>query len=165
VKANLFLLAGAIRSAGGSDDLKKIGGLLRSHPWLAVLFLIPALSLAGLPPLSGFWAKFLVIDSSLSAGENWLAAVALVVGLLTLFSMSKIWMEAFWKEAPVKRPTPRKVPAALIVPIVLLGAVTMTIGLFAQPFVTFAESAAAVLVDPATYIAAVLDEPIRLGEQ
>jgi multicomponent Na+:H+ antiporter subunit D len=167
VKANLFLLAGAIRHAAGTDDLKKTGGLLRSHPWLAVLFLIPALSLAGLPPLSGFWAKLLVIDPALRAGEYWLAAVALVVGLLTLFSMSKIWMEAFWKEAPIKRTVPRKVPVALIVPIVLLAGVTITIGLFAQPFVTFAESAAAVLVDPSKYIAAVLDTtvPIRLGER
>ena len=166
VKANLFLLAGAIRSAAGTDDLKKTGGLLRSHPWLALLFLIPALSLAGLPPLSGFWAKFLVIDPALRAGEYWLAAVALVVGLLTLFSMSKIWMEAFWKDPPHVRAVPRKVPAVLIVPIVMLGAVTMTIGLFAQPFVSFAESAAAVLVDPAPYIAAVLDPavPIRPGE-
>ena len=166
VKANLFLLAGAIRSAAGTDDLKKTGGLLRSHPWLAVLFLIPALSLAGVPPLSGFWAKFLVIDPALRAGQYWLAAVALVVGLLTLFSMSKIWMEAFWKEAPIARTVPRKVPIVLIVPIVLLAAVTMTIGLFAQPFITFAESAAAVLADPSSYIAAVLDTtvPLRLGE-
>ena len=164
VKANLFLLAGAIRSAAGTDDLKKTGGLLRSHPWLALLFAIPALSLAGIPPLSGFWAKFLVIESSLQADETWLAAVALAVGLLTLFSMGKIWIEAFWKDPPVVRAVPRTVPLALIAPIALLGAVTLTIGLFAEPFVRFAESAAAVLVDPTPYIAAVLESAGPTGD-
>ncbi len=141
VKANLFLLAGAIRAAGGSDDLRKTGGLL-----------IPALSLAGLPPLSGFWAKFLVIDASLRAEYYGLAAVALVVGVLTLFSMMKIWMEAFWKASPVKPSRRRHVPLAFIIPIAMLGAVTMTIGLFADPFVTYARNAAEVLVDPPLYI-------------
>ena len=41
----------------GSDNLDKIGGLLRRTPWLATLFLIAALSLAGLPPLSGFFLE------------------------------------------------------------------------------------------------------------
>jgi multicomponent Na+:H+ antiporter subunit D len=156
VKANLFLLAGAIHRAAGTDDLRKAGGLLKSHPWLAVLFLIPALSLAGLPPLSGFWAKFLVIDASLRVEAWWLAAVALVVGALTLFSMSKIWMEAFWKKPVRVRATPRAVPVAFLIPIALLGAVTLGIGLFADPFIEYARFATAALVDPAQYIAEVL---------
>ena len=160
VKANLFLLAGAIQRAGGTDDLKKSGGLLRSHPWLAVLFLIPALSLAGLPPLSGFWAKFLVIEPSLREEMGWLAAVALVVGLLTLFSMSKIWMEAFWKASPIVRTRPRAVPLAMLLPIAALGSVTVAMGLFAQPFVTLAEQAALVLVEPQRYIAAVFPDAV-----
>ncbi len=155
VKANLFLLAGAIRKASGTDDLRRSGGLLKSHPWLAVLFLIPALSLAGIPPLSGFWAKFLVIDASFRDESYWLAAVALVVGGLTLFSMSKIWMEAFWKAPMRVRVTKRRVPVAMVAPIVLLGAVTLVIGLFADPFVEYARTASAVLVDPTDYIAAV----------
>ncbi|MGE0796695.1 MAG: proton-conducting transporter membrane subunit [Lautropia sp.] len=97
VKANLFLVGGAIRLAGGSTDLARIGGLYRRAPLLAILFAIPALSLAGVPPLSGFWAKFVVVRSSLEAGHVALAAIALVVGLLTLYSMAKIWNEAFWK--------------------------------------------------------------------
>src|SRR5690606_18966758 len=60
VKANLFLIAGAIRRAGGSFDLLRSGGLFRSAPFLAMLFAVPALSLAGLPPMSGFWAKLVV---------------------------------------------------------------------------------------------------------
>jgi len=158
VKANLFLLAGAIHKASGTNDLRKSGGLLKSHPWLAVLFLIPALSLAGLPPLSGFWAKFLIIDASLRDDAWWLAAVALGVGALTLFSMSKIWMEAFWKAPLLVRATPRRVPVAFVVPIVALGAVTLAIGLFADPFVEYARTATEVLVDRTQYIAAVFPD-------
>ena len=161
VKANLFLLAGAIQRASGTDNLKASGGLLRSHPGLAVLFLIPALSLAGLPPLSGFWAKYLVIEPALRDGFAWLAAVALAVGLLTLYSMGKIWMEAFWKAAPVQRRQPRRVPLAVTVPILLLGLVTLTIGLFAEPFVQLADDAALVLVEPARYVAAVFPDLVQ----
>jgi multicomponent Na+:H+ antiporter subunit D len=160
VKANLFLLAGAIQRASGTDDLKRSGGLLRSHPWLAVLFLIPALSLAGLPPLSGFWAKLLVVEPALAEGWHWLAATALLVGLLTLYSMSKIWLEAFWKAAPVQRRQPRRVPAAVVLPIALLGAVTVAIGLAPQPFVTLADQAALVLVEPERYVAAVFPDAV-----
>src|SRR5690606_32542691 len=101
VKANLFLIAGAIRLHGGSFQLARLGGLWRTTPLLGLLFLIPAMSLAGVPPLSGFWGKLAVIRASLEDGAMLLAIVALVVGLLTLYSMVKIWNEAFWKAEPV----------------------------------------------------------------
>src|SRR3546814_1536937 len=86
VKANLFLIAGAMRQVGGSSQLKSLGGLYHSRPLLAVLFLIPALSLAGIPPFSGFWGKLLVIDSSLQAEQSPLDAIPLLVRLHTLSS-------------------------------------------------------------------------------
>ena len=70
VKTNLFLVAGVAKRLTGSTELKKIGGLYKSSPLLAVLFLIPALSLAGIPPLSGFWAKLVLIRASLEI-ESW----------------------------------------------------------------------------------------------
>ncbi|MEW6334593.1 MAG: proton-conducting transporter membrane subunit, partial [Thermodesulfobacteriota bacterium] len=59
VKTNLFLVSGVAARLGKSYELKRLGGLYRDHPWLAALFLIPAFSLAGMPPLSGVWAKLL----------------------------------------------------------------------------------------------------------
>lgn len=163
VKANLFLIAGAIRQAGGSYDLKRIGGLHRSAPLLALLFVVPALSLAGLPPLSGFWAKFLVIRSSLEAGHVALAVVALVVGALTLYSMLKIWNEAFWK-APGERSMRAASEwrargasrAALLLPIASLAAITLTIGLWTEPFVDFSIRAAEQMLGREAYVQAVL---------
>lgn len=163
VKANLFLIAGAVRLAGGSYDLKRIGGLHRSAPVLALLFAVPALSLAGLPPLSGFWAKFVVIRSSLDAGHVALAVAALAVGALTLYSMLKIWNEAFWKAAPpLSQEAARQwranpaARAAMLVPIGALAAVTLTIGLWTQPFVDFSLRAAEQLLAREPYVQAVL---------
>ena len=163
VKANLFLIAGAVRWAGGSFDLKRIGGLHRSAPALALLFAVPALSLAGIPPLSGFWAKFVVVRSSLEAGHGVLAAVALAVGLLTLYSMLKIWNEAFWKsaspisvEAETQWRSAGSVRLLMLAPIAALAAVTLTIGLWTEPFITFSLGAAEQLLTRQPYIDAVL---------
>jgi len=171
VKANLFLIAGVIRAAGGSFDLKEIGGLYRRLPWLGVLFLIPALSLAGLPPLSGFWSKFTVIKASLDAGHIVLAASGLIVGLMTLHSMLKIWNEAFWKAAPERSEAAMtdwqqagRARLLMLTPIVSLAAITLTIGLFAEPFVDYSLRAAAQLLDKSVYIDAVFGAPRDIPE-
>ena len=153
VKANLFFIAGAIHRATGSFDLRKSGGLMKSSPLLAVLFAIPALSLAGIPPMSGFWAKFMVVDASFQNDAAWLAAVALFVGLLTIFSMSKIWIEAFWKE-PVRKLKARPVPLAMVAPIVVLGVITVAIGFNPEPLIAFSNLAGERLGNPSEFISA-----------
>jgi multicomponent Na+:H+ antiporter subunit D len=102
VKSNLFFVASAIDRIGGGEDLKRTGGLYRSAPWLAVLFLIPALSLGGIPPFSGFWAKLALLKALFDVQDWYAGAIALAVGILTLFSMMKIWAEAFWKSDPTR---------------------------------------------------------------
>ena len=103
VKANLFFVGGIISHTSGGEALDRLGGLSRRAPWLAALFAIPALSLAGVPPLSGFWAKLAVLKATLVGGHYWLAAAALVAGLLTVLSMLKIWNAAFWRAAPTEQ--------------------------------------------------------------
>ncbi|MBC7003016.1 Na+/H+ antiporter subunit D [Photobacterium sp. BZF1] len=162
VKANLFLIGGFIERKYGTSQLRHLGGVYKAMPWLAFLFLIPAFSLAGFPPLSGFWGKFLVIKASIINDYNLLAATALVVGLLTIFSMTKIWSEAFWK-APVAKQTAVELPLSTTLlyclPIATLTVMTITIGLVAQPFFEFANEAAEQVLNPVQYIHAVLGEP------
>ncbi|MEM9430815.1 MAG: Na+/H+ antiporter subunit D [Pseudomonadota bacterium] len=164
VKANLFLIAGVADRITGGTELSRIGGLYATAPLLALLFLIPAFSLAGFPPLSGFWAKYILVRAALEV-EAWvLAAVALAVGLLTIYSMTKIWAGAFWSPHPDGRdpslaqlaPATR---AASVWPIATLAVVTVLIGLFPQPFYAFSEAAASDLLDPTAYITAVLGAP------
>ena len=159
VKANLFLISGLTYQLKGSHELKELGGLYRSHPMLAVLFMVPALSLAGLPPLSGFFAKFIIIRAGIEV-EAWLAvAVALVVGLLTLYSMVKIWNEVFWKAQPAgfgQTATPARSLFWMWPPIVGLALMTVMIGLYGQPIFEMAELSAEQLLDTSRYIEAVL---------
>jgi len=163
VKTNLFLIGGAMRMTGGWYSLKKLGGLYGSWPWLGLLFLIPALSLAGIPPLSGFFAKAALIKASLDADQLLLALVALAVGLLTLVSMTKIWQEAFWKPNPSapeteKRKAFQKPGLAIWAPIAALALLTLLIGFASGPVFALAMRAAEQLLDPQAYIQAVMGE-------
>jgi multicomponent Na+:H+ antiporter subunit D len=160
VKTNLFLIGGIVRRLRGTEQLERMGGLYRQGPWLAALFLVPALSLAGIPPLSGFWAKLAMIRAGLAA-EAWLVvAAALAAGVMTLMSMMKIWNEAFWKPQPDDVPLPaaaagRGAMALLVAPAVGLAVLTILIGLFPGPLFELAGRAASELLDPSVYQAAV----------
>jgi len=170
VKTNLFLISGVVLKIKGSDDLARVGGLSKSAPWLALLFFIPAFSLGGIPTLSGFWAKFGVVKAGLAGGHWWVVTFALLVGVLTLFSMTKIWAEAFWKSQPdtsgvadeadeAGEPAPGSTAAALrwmVPPIVVMATATVMIGLLGEPLFNYTERAAAQLLDAPGYRAAVL---------
>lgn len=158
VKTNLFLVSGVARLLGGSFELKDLGGLHALRPALGVLFLIPALSLAGLPPLSGFFAKLALVQAALGQEEYVAAATALAVSLLTLLSMTKIWNEAFWKPAPQELRGEMRSSRALLFPIAALAGVTVAIGLFAGPLFELSQEAARQLLDREVYIKAVLGD-------
>lgn len=166
VKTNLFLIGGLIMRKCGTGELKKIGGLYASMPLLALLFFIPAFSLGGIPPLSGFWAKFSVIKAGLDNHHAVLVTIALLVGVLTLYSMTKIWAEAFWKNAPVSetdgddlttQPPKEKLSFSMIASCVVLALVTLLIGLWSEPLFDLAEKTSQQLLNPDAYIAAVLE--------
>jgi len=158
VKTNLFLVAGAVQRLRGSGELARLGGLYAARPLLAVLFLIPALSLAGLPPLSGFFAKLSLLQAGLDAEAYGMVAIALGVGLLTLLSMTKIWNEAFWKPAPAGEADRDADLGRILLPIGALAAITVVIGLTAGHLFALASIAADQLLDRGTYIAVVLGE-------
>lgn len=160
VKTNLFLISGVINRLHGTNKLDKLGGLYKSAPVLSILFAIPAMSLAGIPPLSGFFAKYVVIKAGLDA-QAWLMVVAsLAVGLLTLYSMVKIWSEAFWKALPEQAQTNQPMSDSerfcMYFPIILMAGMTITIGLHAEWFIQLASMAAEQVMNPQVYIEAVL---------
>lgn len=144
VKANLFLIAGLILAEAGHYDLRRIGGLYPGRPWLAVLFLVNALALVGVPPSSGFWGKFMLVGAAFEQDRLVWGLGALAVGLLTLYSMSKIWLEGFWKPAPDNAPAPRPpMPRAAWWASAGLSVLVLAMGLWPAPFITVAEQAVA----------------------
>lgn len=159
VKTSLFLVEGIIERDSGSSSLTSVSGLARRSPFLAVLFLVPALSLAGLPPLSGFLAKFAIVRAGLDEGRYLGVAVAIVVSLLTLVSMVKIWVGAFWGDV---EPVDRVGVVGLLrrQPLMALGttivvAASLAIAFAAGPFYEFAAKAARQTLDVASYVSAV----------
>ncbi len=165
VKTNLFLVSGVVDKIKGSYDLKKLGGIYKAYPLLSLLFVIPAFSLAGIPPLSGFWAKFILIKAGLQASQYLIVATALVVSILTLYSMTKIWNEVFWKKEPEAEKEyetenqfelSARAKFSLILPIGILAIITVVIGLYTEPFFDLAQQAAEQLMNPEGYIHAVL---------
>ena len=152
VKASLFLVEGIVRSDTGERPFASVTGLARRSPALGVLFLVPALSLAGVPPFSGFLAKFAVVRAGVGAGQWAAVAVALAVSLLTLVSMTKIWVGTFWGDAGDRpsgilrhRRTMSAATAAMV-------AVTLVVSLCAGPLYEFADAAARELLDGASYV-------------
>ncbi|MBW2435709.1 MAG: Na+/H+ antiporter subunit D [Desulfobacterales bacterium] len=165
VKTNLFLVSGVARRLQGSYQLDRLGGLYQTAPALTIIFSISAFSLAGIPPLSGFWAKLILVKASLDMTGYIIAATALGVGLFTLFSMAKIWAAAFWGTPPQTTVTAQESAYlnlntsqkfALYLPMIVLGTLTLIIGLMSQPFFELATRAAEQLMNPAGYIEAVL---------
>lgn len=168
VKTALLLTGGLVEQRHGTGRLDRLSGLVRTSPGVAALFALGALSLAGLPPLSGFVAKLAVIDAA-AADASWLLMVTgLVVGGGTLLSMTKIWTGAFWgasdgdvSVAVPARPdgtevdTGRRASYMTAATAGLVG-VTVLVAMAAGPLVDLAYRAAEALVDPAGYIEAVL---------
>lgn len=159
-KTNAFLVAGWVHRERQTLNLKVLGDMFKKNTLWGVLFFISAFSLAGLPPLSGFIGKYLVIKAGIESGHINVALVALFVGFFTLFSMVKIWIEVSWKntppevEAPVNtKPLPHglMISASLILALAIVG-----MGVFAGPVVNYCEMAASDLLNTELYINFVL---------
>jgi multicomponent Na+:H+ antiporter subunit D len=163
VKTALFLVAGLVSRRAGSSRLSEVGGLVREAPVIAVLFAVPALSLAGIPPFSGFLAKFALVDAGLAASSWVPVAASLAVGLFTLFSMTKIWSGVFWgvpEDQPAEHPiTDRRfgAPVTMLASTAVLTVASLAVSVFAGPLYDVSERAASDLLEPDAYIEAVLD--------
>lgn len=172
IKTALLLTAGLVEHRHRTGRLDRLSGLARTCPAIAVLFALGALSLAGLPPFSGFVAKLAVLDAA-AASANWtLVMVGLAVSAGTLLSMTKIWTGAFWGAAndhespgaPDRGPTATVMATepttartkSMTAAVAALVAVTVLVAVTAGPLVELADRAATLLVDPDPYIDAVL---------
>ena len=169
-KSTLFLVAGSVKQLTGSFELARTGGLWVLKPGLAVLFGIAAMSLAGIPPFSGFLAKLALIEAGLAVDQVLIVLIALGVSLLTLYSMLKIWNAAFWKPHPMdleplpdgtaaltpERVAETRLALAMVLPIVLLVTCSVALTVLAGPVFELVDAAAVQLMDPAVYIDAVL---------
>ncbi|MGQ0573540.1 MAG: Na+/H+ antiporter subunit D [Pseudonocardia sp.] len=168
-QAALFLVSGIMERRTGTVVLAELGGLARLSPVLAVLFAVPAMSLAGIPPFSGFLAKLALLVAAPGQGVAAVAGAAVVIlaSLLTVRAMALVWTRAFWGEPAPVRPdtdpsdavlvgTRLRVPATMVGATAALIAAGLAITVAAGPLQALTERAATDVVERTVYVEAVL---------
>ncbi|WP_413789001.1 Na+/H+ antiporter subunit D [Psychrobacillus mangrovi] len=155
IKGALFLLIGIVIKITGTSDLRKMGGLMRRYPVLGWSYLVAAFGLAGIPPLSGFVGKLLVIQGGFEEGHIWQSVFILASSLIVLLSAIRIFIYAFWGAEKVVHTISPKTYRHLLAPAVTLVALTVLYGVGSEYLVPFMSDAATVLLDPSVYTDAV----------
>ncbi len=137
-KALLFLGSGSvIHSLGGEQDMRKMGGLARWLPLTFPTFLVGWLSISGVPPFSGFWAKGDVL-SNVFAHNKPLWALGVITAILTAYYMSRLFMLTFRGSERFREVThqhdPHESPLAMTAPLVILATLSLLGGLLDLPW-------------------------------
>lgn len=156
VKSLIFLLGGTIIHLTGSSKLNEISGLMRLHPQLGWMFFIAALSVSGIPPLSGFLGKIFITEGTFESGYFWLGAVGLLTSLMVLYSMMKIFMNSFWGYTELTEEEEKGTTKGLLFPLGLLTMLTIVLGIGAEGISSDVNLAVEVLMNPNLYIEAVI---------
>ncbi|HLR75917.1 MAG TPA: Na+/H+ antiporter subunit D [Virgibacillus sp.] len=156
VKALLYLLAGTMITLTGTARVGSISGLIRNYPVLGWLFFIVILSLAGIPPLSGFIGKVLIGQGTIDSGAYILLTLSFVSALFVLYSLLRIFMNCFWGETMMSEEDEVPLKKGLIFPCIILTVLTIGLGLGVESISDIVSDAARTLAEPDLYIDAVL---------
>ena len=177
IQTTLFLVTGLIERRAGSSNVDRLGGLAKISPVLAILFFIPAMNLAGIPPFSGFVGKLGMMQGGIAENTwiTWTLVIASVVtSLLTLMAVARIWARGFWRkgedaEEPDKlllsktltharAANKRLLPMNMVAPTAALVAMSVAFTVFAGPLMQFSRAAAYDMYERTPYLDAVLGE-------
>lgn len=208
VMGALLLVASAIEQTYGSGRLDRVAGLRNREPLLTAVFIISALSLAGLPPFSGFVAKYTLVLASADAGVVVVAGLLIITSLVALMSMMRVWADMFngkrhtdvevlaaesrirsrrdlfdsdaidagevaaeAAQAVEQHAPPRgitateedphghrgtRIPIRLIVPALILAALSVALGFGGEFLIQLAEQASGALLNTSAYVEAVI---------
>jgi multicomponent Na+:H+ antiporter subunit D len=146
-KSLLFLNAGAVEYSASTRDLKSAGGLAAKMPVTGATSLTASLAIAGVPPLNGFWSKFIIIIAAFQAGKYFAGAIAAIVSVLTLASFLKVQKHVFWGKTRENLSSVKEAPLSMTLPMIALALACVLLGVF-YPVVRDAliQPAAAVLL-------------------
>ncbi|HEX5597704.1 MAG TPA: Na+/H+ antiporter subunit D [Micromonosporaceae bacterium] len=158
IQTTLFLAIGLVERRGGSTSLDRLGGLARVAPLLGVLFFVPALNLAGIPPFSGFLGKLGLLQAGVAVGGPlpWLLVIGgVLTSLLTLYATVKVWNLAFWRAPRVAPATPAGLPRLMMGSTLALVTLGVALTLVAGPLFDISTEAADGLWQRTPYVEAV----------
>ncbi|MDD4909704.1 MAG: monovalent cation/H+ antiporter subunit D family protein [Candidatus Omnitrophica bacterium] len=128
-KSLLFLNSGALEYSVGTRDLRKMGGLAERMPWTATTAFTASMSIAGVPPFSGFWSKLIIILALAEVGHYGYALLAAVISILTLASFAKVMKQAFLGKLGGGLENVREAPFFMRLSMSMLAAICLLSGL------------------------------------
>jgi NADH-quinone oxidoreductase subunit L len=139
-KSLLFLAAGSVIHGSKTQDMREMGGLWRKMPWTTATWVIGALSLAGIPPLAGFWSKDEILLAVLRSGQTGFLVAGLFTAMLTAFYMGRAtFMTFFMKPGPDSATDhAHESPWIMTAPLVVLATLAVTAGLVGSPLANYA---------------------------
>lgn len=155
-KALLFLLVGTMITLSGTSKMAGMSGLMKNYPLLGWSFFIAMLSLAGIPPLSGFIGKVLISSAAIDSGSYVLLGLALLSSIFVLYSLLRVFKNCFWGETIVSKEEQRPLRQGVLLPCLALVFLTIGIGLGTEGMAPYVTDAAKTLLTPEIYIDAVL---------
>lgn len=158
IKAVLFLLVGLIISITGASSYDKFSGLIKHYPLLGWLFFISVLALAGIPPLSGFVGKILIVNGGFSNGDLIGGLIILISSLFVLFSFMRVFINGFWGDPAGSGKKENFRMGTLMFPVVILVGISISYGVFSEYIHFYILQAVEVIENPELYIDAVLDK-------
>ena len=129
-KGLLFLTSGSIQQSTGTRNLDEMGGLAKRMPFTAATNLIGSLSIAGVPPLNGFWSKLIIIIALIQAGHPVFALIAVLASVLTLWYYLLIQRKAFFGNLNERWAAVKEAPFWMTAATVLLAALCVGVGIF-----------------------------------
>ena len=130
-KGGLFLCAGIIEQNTHTKDITKLGGLIKTMPVTAVAFLVCAFSVMGIPPMGGFFSKYMVITGAVTSGQIAITLTFLVGAFLTIIYLFRAFTLVFLGESKLTaRPLPAEGSPTMVFSVALLGALSILSGLF-----------------------------------
>ena len=156
IKALLFLIAGTMIYLTGTARIENMSGLIRNYPLLGWLFFVTMLSLAGIPPLSGFIGKVYVGQGAIEAGSFVLLVIAFLSSIFVLYSLLRIFLNCFWGETIINEDDDVPLKKGMLIPLVLFGILTIALGVGAEGLAPYVSDAARTLMNPEIYVDAVL---------
>lgn len=150
-KALLFLNSGALEYATGNRDLQLMGGVAKKMPVTGATNFVAALSIAGIPPFSGFWSKLLIIMAAVQAGHSGYALWAVIVSVLTLALFARVLKYTFFGELPQCWQEVEEVPAFMRISMISLALICLLGGILLLPGIRegFLQPAAAIFSEVA----------------